>query len=98
MSSCGARESLSKDPQSPIAEAAPSEPRVTDYDRAHAALYLRLLDAANEGAPWEEAARVVLAMDPTREPARARSAYDSHLARARWLAAQGYRDLLHAPG
>ena len=80
-----------------IADAAPNAAHVTDYDRSHAALYLRLLDAAEEGAPWEEAARIVLAIDPAREPARARSAYESHLARARWLTAQGYRDLLRTP-
>ncbi|HQT62087.1 DNA -binding domain-containing protein [Acidiphilium sp.] len=80
-----------------IADAAPNATHVTDYDRSHAALYLRLLDAADEGAPWEEAAHIVLGIDPAREPARARSAYESHLARARWLTAQGYRDLLKTP-
>lgn len=77
-----------------IADAAPNATHVTDYDRSHAALYLRLLDAADEGAPWEEAAHIVLGIDPAREPSRARSAYESHLARARWLTAHGYRDLL----
>jgi hypothetical protein len=85
---------LTDQKQQVIAELAPSESRLTDYDRSHAALYLRLLDAADEGAPWEEAAHIVLGIDPAREPARARSAYESHLARARWLTAQGYRDLL----
>ena len=80
-----------------IADAAPNATHVTDYDRSHAALYLRLLDAADEGAPWDEAAHIVLVIDPAREPARARSAYESHLARARWLTAQGYRDLLKTP-
>lgn len=80
-----------------IADLAPTEAHVTDYDRQHAALYLRLLDAAEEGAAWEDVARIVLAIDPTREPERANGAYQSHLARARWLTEQGYRDLLHAP-
>ena len=48
-----------------IADLAPTEAHVTDYDRQHAALYLRLLDAAEEGAAWEDVARIVLAIDPT---------------------------------
>jgi hypothetical protein len=77
-----------------IADAAPNTAHVTDYDRAHVDVYLRLLDAAHEGAPWEEAARIVLGLDPRREPVRARQVYDSHLARARWLTAEGYPDFL----
>jgi hypothetical protein len=34
-------------------------------------------------------ARVVLHMDPEQEPDRARSAYQSHLARAKWVTEQG---------
>ena len=47
---------------------------LTDYDRAHTATYLRLLDAAKEGAPWEEATQLVLGIDPLLEPARAKQA------------------------
>jgi hypothetical protein len=32
--------------------------------------------------------------DPERDPARARRALDSHLARARWMTERGYRYLL----
>jgi hypothetical protein len=78
----------------PVADLAPTEPSVTDYDRAHAAKYLRLLDAAAEGASWEEACRIVLDIDPHREPQRAKAAHGSHLERARWLTEQGYRELL----
>lgn len=81
----------------PIADAAPTEARLTQYDRAHFATYLRLLDAADEGAPWQEASRIVLGIDPDREPDRAKRAHDSHLARARWLCEHGYRDLLRKP-
>jgi uncharacterized protein (DUF736 family) len=56
--------------------------------------YLRLLDADAEGADWREVARVVLHIDPDREPDRARHAFDSHLARAKWMTEHGYRDLL----
>lgn len=80
-----------------IADTAPSDPHVTAYDHAHIATYLRLLDAAAEGAAWDEVCHIVLGIDPTVAQHRARQTYDSHLARARWLSESGYRDLLHAP-
>lgn len=82
---------------SPILDVAPSELQLTDYDRAHSSLYLRLLDAAAEGAGWEEATRIVLEIDPVREPERAKRAYCTHFARARWLSAQGYKEFLRRP-
>lgn len=81
----------------PVADAAPSEEHVTDYDRAHFKVYLRMLDAASQEAAWEEVSRIVLGIDPSREPARARRAYDTHLARAQWLANKGYKDFLAGP-
>lgn len=81
------------DPMS-LADLAPRETSVTDYDRAHAPTYLRLLDAAAEGASWDEACRIVLGIDPDREPERAESVHQSHLERARWLTEHGYRNLL----
>ena len=81
----------------PIAETAPTDAQITDYDRAHLPTYLRLLDAESDGAPWDEVARIVLDLDPEREPDRARRAHDTHLARAHWLTAHGYRDLLRPP-
>lgn len=83
-------------PQPPIAETVPVSAQVTDYDRAHLATYLQLLDAASEGAPWEEVARIVLDLDPVLEPDRARRVHETHLARARWLTEHGYRDLLRS--
>jgi hypothetical protein len=56
--------------------------------------YLRLLDAARDGADWTEVARIVLHLDPDREPDRARRAWQSHLARARGMTEHGYRHLL----
>jgi hypothetical protein len=38
--------------------------------------------------------RIVLHIDPIAEPNRARRAFDSHLARARWASRYGYRHLL----
>jgi hypothetical protein len=72
----------------------PKGQTVTDYDRAHAVTYLRLLDAAAEGADWREVARIVLGLDPATQGERAKRMHDSHLARARWMTESGYRNLL----
>ncbi|MGH6707807.1 MAG: DNA -binding domain-containing protein [Bradyrhizobium sp.] len=77
-----------------IANVAPTEPALTGYDQEHLVTYLRLLDADTEGADWREVARIVLHIDPDREPDRARHAFDSHLARAKWMTEHGYRHLL----
>ena len=78
----------------PIAETAPTEPQLTDYDRAHLRTYLRLLDAAIEGASWEEATFIILGIDVMADPDRARRVHEEHLTRARWLSQHGYRELL----
>ncbi|MEQ1888560.1 MAG: DUF2285 domain-containing protein [Alphaproteobacteria bacterium] len=82
--------------QTEIADTAPSEPRLTDYDRAHLTTYLRLLDAAADNPDWEEAASLILGMDAKSQPDRARRAYDSHLTRAQWMTSAGYRDLIQS--
>jgi hypothetical protein len=69
---------------------------LTTYDLEHLITYLRLLDADAEGAHWREVARVVLHLDPEREFDRARRAFESHLARAKWMTEHGYRHLLRA--
>ena len=56
-------------PKPPLADTAPTAREVTDYDMAHMTIYLRLLDAAAEGAPLEEVARIVLNIDPIKESA-----------------------------
>ncbi len=66
---------------------------VTEYDRRHMTQYMRLLDAAGEGANWQEAARIILGLDTQKEPERARLVHDTHLERARWLSSEGYRQL-----
>ena len=68
----------------------PESDRLTAYDESHLALYIRLLDAAAEGADWREAVQILFALDPD----RARMVHDSHLARARWMTTTGYRELL----
>ena len=77
-----------------IADQVPWSETITEYDEAHYVVYLRLLDANSEGATTDEMALVVLGIDPSREPERARSAVASHLRRARWIAESGYRHLL----
>lgn len=77
-----------------VATSAPADPAVTSYDEEHLVTYWRLLDAVTHGADWKEVARVVLHIDPESQSVRARTAFDSHLARARWLAHQGYRHML----
>jgi hypothetical protein len=77
-----------------VADVAPNEAVLTTYDEQHLVTYWRLLDAEAAGADWKEVTQIVLHIDPDREPARARNAFDSHLARARWMADHGYRHLL----
>ena len=81
-----------------VADKAPSGEILTPYDNDHLVIYLRLLDAAAEGADWTEVARIVLGMDPEREPERARATWESHLERARWLSEHGYQQLVRDGG
>ena len=80
----------------PVADEPPDGEDLTPYDEVHLIHYLRILDASREDAAWQEAAREILGIDPDREPERARHAYDTHLARARWMSKVGYRHLLTA--
>jgi hypothetical protein len=78
----------------PVADEAPRDAVLTAYDQEHLATYVRLLDADAEGAGWAEVARIVLHLDPVREPVRARRIWETHLARAKWMIRQGYQHLL----
>jgi hypothetical protein len=78
----------------PVDDVAPTAAILTGYDERHLVTYLRLLDADAGGADWQEVAKLVLHIDPTLEPARARRAWETHLARARWMTEKGYRHLL----
>jgi hypothetical protein len=74
----------------------PVDARLTEYDRAHLPTYLRLLDAETEGAPWEEVANIIFGIDAQTDPARAEQMYKNHLARARWMTENGFRDLIRS--
>jgi len=81
--------------QEPVFDDHPSDSdRLTAYDERNILTYLRLLDAADEGADWREAVAIIFRLDPEAEPERAKLVYDSHLARARWLTESGYRHLI----
>jgi hypothetical protein len=77
-----------------VADMAPNGPLLTVYDEHHAITYMRMLGAEADGADWREVSRIVLHMDPVRDPDRARRAFDSHLARAKWASSVGYKQLL----
>jgi len=78
----------------PVCDTAPSDAFLTSYDERHLVTYLRLLDAERDRADWQEVAKIVLHIDPSREPERAHRAWESHLARARWMTENGHRHLL----
>ncbi|CDX21368.1 conserved hypothetical protein [Mesorhizobium plurifarium] len=76
-----------------IDDEAPNLAAVTAYDVAHLGIYAAMLVAEADGADWSDVARVTLNIDPNREPERARRAWASHLARARWLATSDFREI-----
>jgi hypothetical protein len=81
---------MQKPPLDPdVIDSAPDDKVLTPYDEQHVVTYTRLLQAESEGADWQEVTRIVLHIDPEREPDRARNAYLTHLARAKWLTEQG---------
>lgn len=73
---------------------APDAPHVTAYDERHHHTYWRLLDAAEEKADWQEVVRIIFGIDPAADPDRAKTVYDTHLARACWMCESGYRHYL----
>jgi hypothetical protein len=77
-----------------VADIAPTDSALTPYDEQHVVTYTRLLQAESEGADWREVTRIVLRIDPEREPDRAHNAYLTHLARAKWVTERGrlFRD------
>ena len=72
----------------------PVSDSLTDYDREHLKLYVRLLDADSQKADWQEIASVLFGIDPESEPELAQTVFETHLARAKWMSDNGYRQLL----
>lgn len=85
---------LQVEPDPDVADFAPTADGITAYDEQHLITYLRLLDAQEGGADWREVSRIVLHREASKEPARTKQCYESHLARAAWMTQQGYRHLL----
>lgn len=71
---------------------APKTARVTQYDRKQMEAYIRLLDAEAANVEWADAAHEILGLDPTDQ--HARTCWQSHLNRARWMTEFGYRQLV----
>jgi hypothetical protein len=69
------------------ARRAPEGDAVVDYDRRHLALYAALLEAADAGRAWQEAATSLMRLDATECDAKA--CWRSHLERARWIVGDG---------
>jgi hypothetical protein len=80
--------------ESPFQDLAPTGPALTDYDRTHSGTYLRLLDAEDSGADWQEVVVIVFGLDPAQDRERSHAMHASHLARARWISHHGYSDLV----
>jgi hypothetical protein len=76
-----------------VREDIPWADTLTNYDNAHFTIYLQLLNASADHATDDEMARLVLGIDPSQEPERARKTLQSHLDRANWLMTSGYKEL-----
>jgi hypothetical protein len=81
----------------PLADRAPAAKSLTPYDEAHLVTYLRLLDANASGEPTDAMTQIVLDANPALTESQARRAVTSHLKRAQWISAEGYRDFLKKP-
>jgi hypothetical protein len=78
----------------PIADLAPTDNILTVYDEQLKIVYLRLLDADAVNADWREVARVVMRLDPDKNPEKVCRTWESHLHRAHWMTEAGYKFLL----
>jgi hypothetical protein len=76
-----------------VSDAAPTRLVLTAYDERHASTYLRLLEANADNIDWRAVARTILHIDPAKQPARARTAYETHLARAKWMSSHAHQAL-----
>lgn len=76
-----------------VADQAPTCDAITDYDRAHLAVYTRLLDADRDGASPEDMARAILGLDIQSNNDKIQAILKCHLNRARWMSTRGFRPL-----
>lgn len=73
-----------------VDDCAPEVDVLLPYDEERLSLYLRLLDAEAEGANWRQVAQIVLGRDPEAQPEITYQCWQTHLKRARWIAAARY--------
>ena len=78
-----------------IADEVPWSNELTPYDVAHLKLYLELLSSADGRGEEGDICRRLLNIDSEREPARARTRFESHLKRAQWVSTEGLHLLFH---
>lgn len=76
--------------------AAPTGDTVTAYDQERLAQYAALLDAADAGQDWRDAASIILGLDVS--DAGAEACWRSHLERARWIVGEGLGQAIEAFG
>lgn len=89
-----ARPKRVKTKASSLAGKAPTSRRITAYDEAHFAIYLRLLDAKSKAASSDEMLGIILEAAPSMNRDKAIRALASHMKRAVWMSEEGYRGLL----
>ena len=78
----------------PLADEVAWSDSFTTYDETHFTLYIALMDGVREGALMDEMCERLLHIDPIRERERAHKCLESHLKRARWFTAEGFRHLI----
>jgi len=84
---------MGKNRMAPLADEVPWSTKLTEYDKAHFLVYLRLLDASAKGASDAEMVKIIVESDPGKKPEDAVQSMRSHLKRARWMTEEGYRGL-----
>ncbi|MEL6800523.1 MAG: DUF2285 domain-containing protein [Pseudomonadota bacterium] len=75
----------------------PTSDHFTNYDQAHLTLFLRLLDADQQGVHWTEAARIIFGSDAQSDHKTLHAQHSAHLKRAKWLVTSGYLHLAASP-
>jgi hypothetical protein len=69
---------------------------ITLYDCRHFITYARLLDAERDNTDWREVARIILRRDPDAATQEAWLCWETHLARAKWIATAGFQQVARA--
>jgi hypothetical protein len=77
-----------------LSDAPPTSEKITDYDEAHFPAYMFLLDWSAAGVNWCDTMIELMGDEVLSDPARAKSIYDTNLARAQWFTHTGWRLLL----